>query len=361
MRSIMRRVPLPASRAGRALVVFWAALALAGGGLVATLQWLGPPPVRVAAATAAKTAIASPTHAPGLKPAHPALPPPAAAVTRASDRLDIAVPDPALLEPAPHEAGMMLPRISRDGREARGLYAARSPSLPPGAKRISILLDGVGLSVADSLDAIDSLPAAVSLAVSPYATEPGAVLDAARKAGHELLLSLPMEPATAPFDDEGAEALTLQVNADENTRRLEWSLSRIQGYAGATNASSGLDGQGFAASLQFIAVARVLAGRGLFYIDATPDDPVPGGIAGAGIDLRIDDPPNAAGIDKQLARLEQIADSKGSAIGIAGPLYPVTIRRLASWARALPAHGLVLVPVSSLVRPAPETALRSAR
>ena len=359
----MRGVPLPASRAGRALIVFWAAALLAAGGLAATLQWLGPP-VRAVATRAVDrhVKIATPFHppAPEAAPAGPAsaprLSPPQPAV-----RPGIALPDPALLEPAPHEAGMMLPRIARDGREVRQVYAARVPTLPADAKRVSILLEGVGLSSADSLDAIDQLPAAVSLAVSPYAIEPAAVLDAARKAGHELLLSLPMEPATAPADDEGARALTLRVDADENARRLEWSLSRIQGYAGVTNALSGLDGQGFAASLDFIPVARALAGRGLFYLDATPDDAPPGGVAGVGADLRLDDPPDADGIDRQLARLEQIARGKGSAIGVAGPLYPVTIRRLAEWARVLPSHGLVLVPVSSLVHPVPQAAPRSTR
>ena len=290
-------------------------------------------------------------------PARPAShePPPA------NDRLDIPVPEAALLEPAAPGSSMMLPRIASDGREARLFYAARAPALPPGARRIAILLEGIGLSAADSLEAIDQLPAAVSLAVSPYAVEPAAILDAARKAGHELLLSLPMEPASAPFDDEGAKALTPRVDTADNMARLLWSLSRVEGYAGVTNALSGLDGQGFAGSPHFADVAHALSARGLFYLDATPDDPLPGGVAGVGADLRLDDPPGAADIDRQLAHLEQIAGSRGSAIGVAGPLYPVTIRRLADWARALPSRGLVLVPVSSLVRPTPEPASRSAR
>ena len=361
---------MPVSRSGRALVGFWAAAALAAAGLAGTLQWLGPP-VRIAATGAldrhAKTAMAfhpatpkaGPKPAPKVGPANPAsAPEPSMSKPlpiQPAIRPGIALPDPALLEPAPHEAGMMLPRIAHDGREARQVYAAMPPILPAGARRISILLEGVGLSSADSLDAIDQLPAAVSLAVSPYAVEPGAVLDAARKAGHELLLSLPMEPA-ASADDEGAKALTMEVDAAENARRLEWSLSRLQGYAGVTNGLSGLDGQAFAASLDFLPVAQLLAARGLFYLDATPDDSGPGKVADVSTDLRLDDPPTAGGIDRQLARLEQIAQGKGSALGVAGPLYPVTIRRLAAWARVLPSHGLVLVPVSSLIHPVPQAA-----
>jgi uncharacterized protein len=370
----MRRVPFPASRGGRALLGFWAVLLLGGAALAMLLQWLGPPsrPARQTTAPAAATArpdgrtgpdaVVAPA-APQDRPAQPQPPAqsqpqpgPARPDAVANDRHDIPPPDPALLEAAPHEPGAMLPRIAPDGRVSRGVYVAPAPALPPGTKRVAILLDGLGLSTADSLQAIDQLPAAVSLAVSPYALQPGAVLEAARKSGHELLLSLPMEPANAPADSEGARALTEQVSSDEDARRLEWSLSRIAGYAGVTNALAGMDGSGFTGSLQFAAIARALAGRGLFYLDATPGASVPGGIAGVDADLRVDDPPDAASIDRQLARLEQIADSKGSAIGIAGPIFPVTIRRLADWTRALPTRGLVLVPVSSLVHP-PEAAL----
>lgn len=351
----MRHVPLPASRAGRSLIAFWAVSLLAAAALAGTLQWLGPPPH---AAARMAMEFGAPKFAAALVPAVRPAPRPAAALPAPAlpaGPAGIAPPNAALLEPAPHYAGALLPRISHDGRDAQHVYAARVPVVPPGSKRIAILLDGVGLSAADSLDAIDQLPAAVSLAVSPYATEPGAVLDSARRAGHELLLSLPMEPARSPLDDEGAKALTEQVDIDENTQRLEWSLSRIQGYAGITNAAAGLGGERFVASPPFIPITRLLAQRGLFYLDATPGTAAPAGIAGLAADLRLDDPPDAASIDRQLGRLEQIALRNGSAIGVAGPLYPVTIRRLADWTHALASRGLVLVPVSSLVHPADKT------
>ena len=243
----------------------------------------------------------------------------------------------------------MIPRIAADGRQARTVYAAAVPPLPAGVKRVAILLDGLGLSSAASLDAIDNLPAAVSLAVSPYAVAPAALLDAARQAGHEILLSLPMQPARAPLDDEGGYALTEQVGAETNLMRLQWALSRFAGYAGVTNAFLGMAGARFADSEQFGAITQRLGRRGLFYLDATPGAAPPVGVAWVDADLRLDDPPDAAAIDQGLAALEQLARRKGSAIGVAGPIFPVTVRRLADWARSLRARGLVLVPVSSLV------------
>jgi polysaccharide deacetylase 2 family uncharacterized protein YibQ len=46
----------------------------------------------------------------------------------------------------------------------------------------------------------------------------------------------------------------------------------------------------------------------------------------------------------------QVARQKGSALGFAGAVRPVTIDRLAAWANGLPADGLALTPVSALVR-----------
>ena len=348
----MRRPPLPHSRAGRALLAFWAVILLGGGGLAGALQWLGPPRMPAAAVHAGPRPIDTAGKPAAVHAAaKPAPAPPQSVAAAHPGRLDIVPPDPGLLEPAPHDPGAFLPRISADGRLARLLYAAQSPHVPEDSKRVAILISGVGLSAADSIDAAEALPSAVSFAVSPYSEDAARVLDAARRTGHELLLSLPMEPAGAPIDDEGAKALTEQVGADENARRLEWSLSRIQGYAGVTNAAGGLGGESFAGSLQFPPILHGLARRGLFYLNATPDGAIPGGIEGARADLRLDDPASAANIKRQLAELQQIAIRRGSAIGVAGPLFPVTIQQLADWIHALPALGLVLVPVSSLMRP----------
>ncbi|WP_428393296.1 divergent polysaccharide deacetylase family protein [Lichenicoccus sp.] len=321
---------LPRSRAGRALLAFWAVLLIAALGVAGTLQWLGPPPPRAVPRPIGTKHSGAPV--PG--------PPPHA---------EPAVPESALLEPAPLVKGGMIPRIAADGRQARTVYAAATPAVPAGFKRVAILLDGMGLSSAASLDAIDTLPAAVSLAVSPYAVAPAALLKAAREAGHEILLSLPMQPAGAPLDDEGGFALTEQVSDATNLTRLQWALSRFAGYAGVTNAFLGMAGTGFAESEQFDDVTRRLGRRGLFYLDATAGAKPPVGVAWVDADLRLDDPPDAATIDRGLAALERLARRKGSAIGVAGPIFPVTVTRLADWAHGLRARGLVLVPVSSLV------------
>ncbi|MBU6499686.1 MAG: hypothetical protein KGQ40_14255, partial [Rhodospirillales bacterium] len=214
--------------ARRALLWFWAPVLVALAVGAGVLQWLGPlPAAHGPAAPAAPTPAAAP---PAASPAAPAAPVAAtpAALSPASPPVAsapvptapvpvsgvIAAPDPALLEPSPAYPGAMLPRIAADGRMAMHVYAATPPAAA-GRPVVAVLLAGIGLSAADSLAAIHALPGAVSLAVSPYAAVPAPaplaaapappaslaeVLAAARAAGHELFVSIPMEPQNYPLN-----------------------------------------------------------------------------------------------------------------------------------------------------------------
>jgi len=158
-----------------------------------------------------------------------------------------------------------------------------------------------------------------------------------------------MEPANFPLADEGSHALLTANEPAANVTNLEWTLSRLQGYVGATSALDGMRGEAFAhddglyASLQ-----DQLNQRGLLFIDARPGSTAPARVPGRGVDLVIDDPPDGASIDAKLAALLTQAQTRSSALGLAGPLRPVTLAHLKAWIALLPSHGIVLVPVSAL-------------
>jgi uncharacterized protein len=56
--------------------------------------------------------------------------------------------------------------------------------------------------------------------------------------------------------------------------------------------------------------------------------------------------PQAEAIDRELARLEEAAKKRGLAIGTASAL-PLTVERIARWARSLEAKRIELVPISA--------------
>jgi len=325
------------------------AIVVVGG---AVLQMLGPPPrahaVVAPETTSAPRAAATPSHEPAPHPA------PVEAVASLAGRPGratpgpIAAPDPALLEPVENDPGVFLPRIAADGRTPSQFYA-RGFDPADTRPRVAVLLAGVGLNGSESEDAVRTLPGAVTLAFSPYANGLGPLLEAARAAGHEFLISLPMEPQGYPLNDAGDHALLTAVTPQVNQSRLDWALSRISGYVGATGALGLLRGERFAGSPQMLPVLDSLADRGLLYVDTRPSrQPLPR-VWSHGVDVVIDEPAVRTEIEAKLATLEQIARDKGSALGLAGATRPVTVDRIAAWTNGLAAKGLALAPVSAIM------------
>lgn len=259
----------------------------------------------------------------------------------------IAEPQPALLEPSRAFPLAALPRIAADGRLPRQVY--RRPAPPAdGRPRIALVLAGFGLSAADSRMAIDALPGAVTLAFSAYTPNPKALMAAARSRGHEMLVSVPMEANDYPWNDAGPRSLLTGAAPATNRENLEWAMSRLQGYVGVTGASDGLRGERFAGqSSSLDLVLDEVARRGLLYVDPRPGA-TPPHVVGRSVDLVVDDPWTRADIEAKLAALERTARERGSALGLAGPLRPVTVERIAAWAKDIETRGYQLVPVSAL-------------
>lgn len=349
--------PVSASPSGwRALGLFWVVILAAAGAGAGVLQYLGPPtpdghgpeartesrkpegPVREASSHEATS-----HEAPAETPAE--------AVSENSKPGSISGPDMALLEAAGMGLREHLPRRAADGRVAMRVYAAGfdgSTHLP----RAAVLVAGIGLDTAESTTAIDSLPGAVSLAISPYATNPDALLTAARAKGHEYLVAVPLEPTGYPLNDPGPQTLLTAAPPDENLRRLRWALSRIDGYAGVTGVIGTMRGERLAAMPdQMEPMLTELAARGLFYVD-----PLDGGgplshAWGRHIDLVIDESGTAEAIDARLTALEQQARDHGTALGLVMRPTPVALTRLAAWANGVTGRGVALAPVSNLGLP----------
>jgi polysaccharide deacetylase 2 family uncharacterized protein YibQ len=353
------------SPAWRALIAFWLMLLTGGAALVAWLELTAPGETPLATAPArpsngtepaAAVTTAAPPSAPPTQTTATAEPPrttPAdrlAGTTAAISPGGIAEPDPALIETRPDGA---LPRIASDGRQPWRVYA-RPFDETDRRPRIAVLVVGLGVSESATTTAIERLPGEISLAFSPYGLRLERQFAAARAAGHEVLIGLPMEPANFPLNDPGPQALLTGLPPPENAARLAWALSRAQGYVGVTNAASAvLRGERFTASAEAMRpVLETLRERGLLYIEARPGERAPSAVPARAADVVIDERPARAEIEARLAELERIALERGVALGISGP-SPLSLDRLAVWAPQVGTRGLVLAPVSAVVvRPA---------
>ena len=256
--------------------------------------------------------------------------------------------DPRLADTSRHG---MIPKIAADGARASEVYArpVKPQASRADAPRIAIVLEGLGIGANSTAEALAKLPAPVTYAFAPFGTDLERWVARARGEGHEVLLQIGMEPFNYPDNDPGPQTLLASLNAEQNIDRLHWFLSRFQGYVGVTS----LMGARFTATDQALSpVIREIGKRGLIWFDnGTSPRSVAGQISGAGnvafarADAVLDAVPTAAQIDEALARLEATARSRGVAIGAASAL-PVTIERVAQWAKAAEGRGVMLVPLS---------------
>lgn len=306
-------------------------------------------------AVAAAVGVTLQSLGPPVAPPVPVVQPAAAVQPQSSPAVwngRIAAPDPALLEPSKAYPPAGLPRIATDGRLPRQVY--RRPLTTAATRpRIALIVAGLGLSAADSRAAIDAMPGAVTLAFSAYTPNPEPLMEAARARGHEVLASLPMEADGYPLNDAGPRSLLTGSTPGANRDNLEWALSRLAGYVGVTGTSDGLRGERFADQTSSMTlVLEELTRRGLLYIDPRPGAASPKAF-GRSVDVVVDDPASRAEIEAKLAALERLARERGSALGLAGPLRPVTVERIAAWARDAEARGFEIVPVSALAKEPP--------
>ncbi|WP_164854881.1 divergent polysaccharide deacetylase family protein [Devosia sp. 1566] len=247
-----------------------------------------------------------------------------------------------------------IPRISATGQTPFQAYARPvDHALVGGKPRIALVVTGLGINEQGSLQAIEQLPDAVTLGFAPYGKTLQSTVAAARAAGHEVLLEIPLEPFDFPQNDPGPHTLLTGETTQSNLDRLFWLMARFGGYAGVLN---NMGARFTASGADFAPVVEELGARGLGYLDdGSSNRSLAPQLAGsnkvpfARADLLVDANPAQAAILSALGSLEAKAVENGSAIGIVSAL-PISVSTIAQWASELESRGVVLVPATALMK-----------
>jgi len=246
-----------------------------------------------------------------------------------------------------------IPAISTSGITPLSAYK-RPFSAATGKRPVSVIIGGLGVNRGLTNQAINELPADVTLAFAAHAPGLQNWVNQARAKGHEVLIELPMESADFNPAEPGSDrALMASRNAAANLRNLEWLLSRAQGYFGVTN----YNGDRFLTRADVAApVLDKLSKSGLsFVFDGSVNAPsLPALSTSAKLPFaqgyNLIDPQQDTGIiQSELSRLTAQAQNSGGTIGV-GFAYPETITAVKNWARGLDSQGLMLAPTSSTLR-----------
>ncbi|MDD3181927.1 MAG: divergent polysaccharide deacetylase family protein, partial [Alphaproteobacteria bacterium] len=245
-----------------------------------------------------------------------------------------------------------LPRISVDGRKPWRVYA-RPFNFQDPRPRIAIVMLDLGTSRVATDAALRRLPPPVTFGFDVQAKAIDEWLVRARQDGHETLLSLPMEPFDFPHSDPGPNTLLTSLPNVDNMQRLMSALRVGGGYVGVTTNS----GSRFLSdSPKLMPIMQVLKDRGLLILDTkvASHSVVSSlasevGVPSAASIREIDSLSDPDSIDKALSSLEQSARLEGAVVGIASPL-PVTLERIQAWSKTLAERGIVLAPLSAVVK-----------
>ncbi|MFP1630758.1 divergent polysaccharide deacetylase family protein [Zhengella sp. ZM62] len=256
------------------------------------------------------------------------------------------LPDRALIEQSQYGS---LPVTGPDGRRPFDVYAG-AWSGSRGAK-VAIVIGGLGLSQTGTQEAIRKLPSGVTLAFSPHGNSLNRWMQEARRAGHEILMQIPLEPFDFPRVNPGRNTLTVNAEAGENLAGLYWTLGRTTNYVGVMN-YMGARFMGDEKAMQ--PVMADLAARGLMFLDdgsyarsLAPQMAARERMPFAGGDMIIDQVQDRAEVLRKLDELEAAARAGGSAIGI-GSAFDVTVDTVANWVAEARRRGVEIVPVSAL-------------
>lgn len=233
-------------------------------------------------------------------------------------------------------------------------HAWRARAVPPPANArppyVALLIDDAGLDRKGTQRAI-ALPGPVTLSFMSYASELSDQSAAARAAGHEVMLHLPMEPLDTKRNNPGPNALYVSLDAAELQKRLAWHLDRFSDYVGVNNHM----GSRFTADAARMGqVLDEINRRQVFWLDSLsgPNSAGPAlarkrGLDAAERDLFLDDD-RSPGIAHELAAMERIARSRGDVIAIGHP-HGSTLTALEKWIATAQERGFTLVAVSTVL------------
>jgi polysaccharide deacetylase 2 family uncharacterized protein YibQ len=226
--------------------------------------------------------------------------------------------------------------------------AAASPDKPI----IAIIIDdlGHGLSVARR---VISLPGPVACAVLPHTPHATAIAQDAARAGKEVLLHLPLQPAIQTRQSNAGE-LVLDTSHQEFSEKLAANLASIPNLAGVNTHMGSLLTR-HPGHMQWL-MQDLLQHEGLFFVDSYTTAASVAlrlarehGIPSTRRDVFIDSEVSAEGVRREFRRLKRLARERGSAVGIGHP-NAVTLDYLEIMLPRLERDGFQIVGIEELIK-----------
>jgi polysaccharide deacetylase 2 family uncharacterized protein YibQ len=243
-------------------------------------------------------------------------------------------------------------RKTPPGKEKDKALLANIEKMPP--RQVAIIIDDIGndMSPVRELLKIDT---GITFAILPLCSHTRDAADLLHRAHREILLHLPMEPASYPREKPGNGALFTDMNDEELLSQLDKDLASVPYVSGVNNHM----GSKFMSDEEKLTVIfNRLRKENLFFIDSrtAADSKALAASEKVGLPLAsrrifLDNSRNYKEIYKILIEVAENTDGGDVApVIIIGHPYPETIRAIKDATRIFRAKGVAIVPVSKLIK-----------
>jgi polysaccharide deacetylase 2 family uncharacterized protein YibQ len=216
----------------------------------------------------------------------------------------------------------------------------------------AIIIDDLGenLEVARQLLA---LPYSLTFSVLPHLRASVETAEEARRAGHEVMLHLPMEPEAGRHAAPGEGEIRIGMTSFEVEQILQSDLASVPHAVGVNNH---MGSRATADPRLMTAVMRALAGRHLYFVDSRTtaasvalEAARQQGLPSFYRSVFLDDTETLPYTLGQLSQFRRVLEEQGTALAIGHP-YPTTIAALAKFLPQLDRDDVQLAPASRLLR-----------
>ena len=291
---------------------------------------------------------------------------PSAVVSASTDSVPMEMPMlPTEVPPTPANAGET---VSMPQAAVTPLQVVPLPEAPlwkknavtvevaPGAPMLALVIDDMGGQMDASAQAVKELPSGVTMSFFPWSKSGVALAHEASKDGHEIMIHMPMEalPHGDVVMDPGPDTLRVGMPSDEIETKLQRNVAALSDIAVGLNNHMGSKFTEWTPGLR--AVLTVLQRNGMLFLDSKTAAPTATKEAASGLtlpilsrDVFLDHVPTPEAVKAELNKAVLLARKRGSAIAIGHPL-PVTLDVLREMLPQVVSSGIVLVPVSQLVK-----------
>jgi polysaccharide deacetylase 2 family uncharacterized protein YibQ len=219
-------------------------------------------------------------------------------------------------------------------------------------KETPIIIDDIGYDMAPVRELL-KVDADITFAILPLCSHSREAAEMLHKANKETLLHLPMEPNSYPKEKPGKGALFTDMNSEELIFQLEKDLASVPYVSGVNNH---MGSKFMADEDKLVLIFNNLKKKKMFFIDSRTTAKTKASAASEKVNIQmasrkifLDNNRDYNEIYKILLDVTQNSSDVFPAIIIGHP-HPETIRAIKDASRVLKEKGILVVPVSKLIK-----------